>query len=345
MSVYFLAVNGVKQGGVLSPVLFCLYIDDLLLTLSKSGVGCFIGSNFVGALAYADDIVLVAPTASALRRLLSVCGDFASEYCISFNAAKSKCLIILPKNRRGRLNYAKDCVFHINNQQIDNVESFKHLGHVISSQMEDALDIVCRRNDFVGQVNNLLCYFRKLTSCVKYRLFRSYCTSFYGCELWSLTTNKLQDLCTAWRKGVRSVWNLPQSTHCYLLPLICNCLPVFDEICRRLVNFVRDCISHESGLVKQIASYGIYYARSESPLGQNMLFCTDRYRSSLNSLLFSSSNIVNSYVNSTVDDAQLRTSSFLSELIEIRDEKDEFSSNFILSYPELCDIITYICTC
>ena len=52
-------------------MLFCLYIDDLLVTLSKSGVGCFIGKNFVGALAYADDIVLVAPTASAL--LTSCC--------------------------------------------------------------------------------------------------------------------------------------------------------------------------------------------------------------------------------------------------------------------------------
>ena len=70
---------------------------------------------------------------------------------------------------------------------------------MISSQMEDTFDIVCRRNDFVGQVNNLLCYFRKLTSCVKYRLFRFYCTSFYGCELLSLTANKLQDLCTIWR--------------------------------------------------------------------------------------------------------------------------------------------------
>ena len=48
-------------------MLFCLYIDDLLLTLTKYGVGCFIGKNCVGALAYADDIVLVAPTVSALR--------------------------------------------------------------------------------------------------------------------------------------------------------------------------------------------------------------------------------------------------------------------------------------
>ena len=58
LSDYFVAVNGVKQGGVLSPVLFCLYINGLLVALSKAGIGCFVGSNFVGALAYADDTAL-----------------------------------------------------------------------------------------------------------------------------------------------------------------------------------------------------------------------------------------------------------------------------------------------
>jgi hypothetical protein len=95
----FSSVNGVKQGGVLSPVLFCICIDDLLLTLSRSRAGCFFGKNSVGALDYANDIVLIAPTASALRTLLSICGDYASEYCISFNSEKSKCLVILLKKR------------------------------------------------------------------------------------------------------------------------------------------------------------------------------------------------------------------------------------------------------
>jgi Reverse transcriptase (RNA-dependent DNA polymerase) len=40
LSDYFLAVNGVKQGAVLSPILFCVYIDDLLLLLANAGVGC-----------------------------------------------------------------------------------------------------------------------------------------------------------------------------------------------------------------------------------------------------------------------------------------------------------------
>jgi hypothetical protein len=46
------------------------------------------------------------------------------------------------------------------------------------------------------------------------------------------------------------LWNLPQSTHCYLLPLLCDCLPVFDEICRRSINFARTCISHKVPLIR-----------------------------------------------------------------------------------------------
>ena len=70
---YFPTANGVKQGAVLSPVLFCIYLDELLIALSNAGVGCFIGSIFVGALAYADDIVLTAPTATAMHKLLALC--------------------------------------------------------------------------------------------------------------------------------------------------------------------------------------------------------------------------------------------------------------------------------
>jgi len=50
LSDYFLATNGVKQGGVLSPVFFCVYIDGLLTALASANVGCYIGRNYVGAL-------------------------------------------------------------------------------------------------------------------------------------------------------------------------------------------------------------------------------------------------------------------------------------------------------
>jgi len=67
---------------VIRLVLFCIYIDKLLLQLSKSGLVCFSGQVFLGALAYADDIVLLAPTHRAMRNMLAVCDSFAREYIV-----------------------------------------------------------------------------------------------------------------------------------------------------------------------------------------------------------------------------------------------------------------------
>jgi len=39
------------------------------------------------------------------------------------------------------------------------------------------------------------------------------CTSMYGCELWYLDDSKINEFCTAWRKGLRRIWNLPYNTH------------------------------------------------------------------------------------------------------------------------------------
>ena len=54
--------NGVRQGSVLSPVVFAVYLDGLLAELRDSGVGCYWGSLFAGVFCYAYDIVLLAPT-------------------------------------------------------------------------------------------------------------------------------------------------------------------------------------------------------------------------------------------------------------------------------------------
>ena len=344
-SDYFLATNGVKQGGVLSPVLFCVYIDDMLLALSKVGVGCYIGNVFVGALAYADDIVLIAPSACAMRKLLNVCDNYANEYHIMFNAEKSKCLAFLSKNRRYLSEHLINGLFNIGNNPIEFVQSYSHLGHIINTKLSDDDDILSRRCSFVGQVNNVLCYFGKLDSHVKHRLFNSYCTNFFGCELWSLSNEKINDICIAWRKGSRRVWELPCNTHCFLLPLLGNCLPLFDEICRRSLNFIRSCFVHESNLIRFVATNAICFSRNNSFLGHNILFCMERYKCSLHDILIGNVNlIVNQYCNSLVDDDQLLTASFLSELIAIRDRRLSFSNGFFFSNRELSDIITYVCT-
>ena len=76
----FAVRNGVKQGGIVSPILFCGYVDGLLVMLKNSKVGCYVGDLCLSALGYADDIVLLAPTVWAIRILLNICDVFAANY-------------------------------------------------------------------------------------------------------------------------------------------------------------------------------------------------------------------------------------------------------------------------
>jgi len=149
------------------------------------------------------------------------------------------------------------CEFMVQGKPVEFVSSYVHLGHLISDKLDDGCDISQRRCDFIGQVNNVLCYFQKLGSAVKYKLFQSYCTSFYECELWDLACHKMVDFCTSWRKGARRVWNIPPRTPCYILPLLCECLPAFDKVYRRSMNFLRTCVSHNTEVVRCVANYSV----------------------------------------------------------------------------------------
>ena len=76
-----------KQGAVLSPILFTDYINKILIRLGESGAGCHIDGAFAGAFGYADDIVPLAPS---LHHMIGICEDYAQEFHILFSPSKSK---------------------------------------------------------------------------------------------------------------------------------------------------------------------------------------------------------------------------------------------------------------
>ena len=87
----FYTLNGVKQRAILSPSLFSIFINDLLQGLETLGIGCFVGQCYYDSIAYADDIILLAPTLHALRIMLQFCSDYATDNYILFNTNKSQC--------------------------------------------------------------------------------------------------------------------------------------------------------------------------------------------------------------------------------------------------------------
>ena len=280
----FKVTNGVIQGGILSPVLFCVYLDVLLIALKKDGVGCHVGQWFIGALAYADDIVLLAPTSRAMRRMLKTCDEFAEMFNLKFNADKSKYLTFSPYGKRKTLNATT--VFTIGSNLIEEVEKWTHLGHIINNKLSDDDDVIDRRNSLVGQVNNFLCNFSKLDSSLKNDLFKVYCSSFYGCELWDLNNLNIEKCCVEWRKGARRVWMLPRDAKSDIVYCIADVLPTFDEICRRSLNFIATCRNSDSQLVRFIANCGLTYSYScmHFSIARNAIFCSLRYGKSIEEL-------------------------------------------------------------
>ena len=85
--------NGVKQGAVISAPLFAVYINPLIINLQNSKQGCYIGNICTNAFAYADDIVLLTPSCTALRSLIRICEEYADSYKLKFNP--DKCILLI----------------------------------------------------------------------------------------------------------------------------------------------------------------------------------------------------------------------------------------------------------
>ena len=86
---WFSITAGVRQGGILSPQFYNIYVDELICILRKSGVGCHISNIFAAALFYADDMCVLAPSLSALQKILDLCSDYCTEWDICLNAKKN----------------------------------------------------------------------------------------------------------------------------------------------------------------------------------------------------------------------------------------------------------------
>ena len=90
---------GVRQGGIISPLLFSSYVNSVLTSLDKSKIGCFINGNCLNSFLYADDLLLLSISVSDLQSLTNKCISIFVELDLQINSSKSCCLRIGPRLR------------------------------------------------------------------------------------------------------------------------------------------------------------------------------------------------------------------------------------------------------
>lgn len=122
-SSFFCLKAGVRQGGILSPFLFAIFIDDVIAKVVAANVGCHISLVNVCVFLYADDILLLSPTLSGLQNLLAIVENELRIIDMRINATKSVCIRI-----GDRFNVKCSCIKTFNGDELKWVENCKYLG-------------------------------------------------------------------------------------------------------------------------------------------------------------------------------------------------------------------------
>ena len=125
-SDYFTISNGVRQGGIVWPRLFAVYVDDLSKQLIDARSGCFIEHQCINHVMYADDICLLATIALDLQKLLDVCYNFCQCNDIVYNSLISVYIVFRPK--RYKL-FCPTVSLHLD--RLNRKTETKYLGYVL----------------------------------------------------------------------------------------------------------------------------------------------------------------------------------------------------------------------
>ena len=200
--------RGVRQGCILSPILFNTYADRVFKeALSECEYGIKVNGKNMNNIRYADDTVLFADSVQALQEIINRVNEEGKKYGLNINEKKTKFMVISRDEH-------PDVVITINNRGINRVQEFKYLGCYITSNLEPEIEVKRR----CGYAKNAFERMKKvftdktLSLQLRQRLVKCYIYSIllYGAETATYTVKAINYLeaCEMWlhRRMLRISW-------------------------------------------------------------------------------------------------------------------------------------------
>ena len=245
----FNVYNGVRQGAVLSPTFFSIYIDELFSILEISGFGCHIRDCYYGIIGYADDLVLLSPDLKGLQCMLDITNNYLKSIGLSVSVdhvtphkSKTKCVAFGMKN--------DPLPIKLDHIPLPWCDRYIHLGHLLYKDGTLNLDCDLKRRSFIGQYHALRQELKYQDPLVFLHLINIYLAHFYGSNLWYLYN--CEKIHVTWNVMIRNVFNLPMRTHRYLIEPISQTPHLMSMLTNRFIKFYNSLYSSDKLVINNL---------------------------------------------------------------------------------------------
>lgn len=250
--------RGVRQGGVMSALLYLVFINDLLEELQNGNLGVPVCDIQAGNPTLVDDISLIAASPLKLQLMINTVVDYAETWKFSINVNKSSILIMSKSSQKRN---SRDFIWTARSEILKVTDSTIHVGIPLSSSMKCNVKVekACQKGrnafhsiagfDMHGKTPRL----NPITLAKLYRSKVIPC-ALYGCETWSNMTQKdmyeiqkLQHYC------MKKIQCLPAQTRSLMCESMLGFTKLTFEIDKRKLYFLHRLINlPDSSATKQI---------------------------------------------------------------------------------------------
>ena len=173
--------RGVRQGCIISPILFNLYSEFMIREALEGLKGIQFGGQNVTNLRYADDAVLIADSRKKLQRMLNKLNAKCKTYGMAMNVKKTKVMVM---SKEGKVK----CNIKLDQEVLEQVDRYKYLGSWITEDVRGDKEIAARvamAKTAFWQNKELMR--RNIREQTKLKILNCYVFSVlnYGCESWT----------------------------------------------------------------------------------------------------------------------------------------------------------------
>lgn len=246
--------QSVRQGGVLSPWLYLIFIDGLIKELREAGLGAFIGAIYCGVFLQADDIALLALTPKELQLMIDTCVKYFKMWRSLLNADKSL-VVVFGESLQAWKKLSPLRVWKAGNNIIKESRSATHVGVVLSADFSSSerTKLACTKGR--GALMSLAgagVRPKGLNPLTSSNLYKQVVLpgALYGSELWwRYSSTDLVKLEQMHRFCIKVIQDLPRRCRTKMCQSLLGLPDLENFIDRRKLTFIRQLSELPSGCI------------------------------------------------------------------------------------------------